>query len=154
MFDLPTTSGSSLRKKHLQTPDGFLTVVPRNISLLLFASLLRGLLCGPAFFPARHLFFTSSFTGKSAGCPAFLPLGRGGEESRPYNHIFLSRKPHPLGGEIHSSFLDLFNTYLLIFVKVFFYSLYSGKKEDIKRVHANALGEDKLPRRDALSFGQ
>jgi hypothetical protein len=81
-------------------------------------------------------------------------LGRGGEESRPYNHIFISRKPHPLGGELQSSFLDLFNTYLLIFVKVFLHSSSLWKKEDIKRVHANALGEDKFPRRDALSFGQ
>jgi len=154
MFDLPTTSGSSLRKKHLQTPSGFLTVVTRKISLLLFASFLRGFLCGPTFLPTGHLFLTSSFTGKSAGCPAFLPLGRGGEESRPYNHIFISRKPHPLGGELQSSFLDLFNTYLLIFVKVFLHSSSLWKKEDIKRVHANALGEDKFPRRDALSFGQ
>ena len=58
------------------------------------------------------------------------------------------------GGELHSSCVDLFNTYLLIFVKIFLHSLYLGKKEDTKRVHANALGEDKFPRRDALSFGQ
>jgi hypothetical protein len=68
--------------------------------------------------------------------------------------VFISRKPHPVGGELQSSFIDLFNTYLLIFVKIFFHSLYLGKKEDIKRIHANALGEDKFPRRDALSFGQ
>jgi hypothetical protein len=37
-----------------------------------------------------------TFTGKSAGCPAFLPLDRGGEESRPYNHIYISRKPRPV----------------------------------------------------------
>ena len=42
-----------------------------------------------------------TFTGKSAGCPAFLPVGRGGEESRPYNHIYISRKPRPVGGELH-----------------------------------------------------
>ena len=40
-------------------------------------------------------------TGKSAGCPAFLPVGRGGEESRPCNHIYLTRKPRPEGGELH-----------------------------------------------------
>jgi len=28
------------------------------------------------------------------------PVGR--EESRPYNHIFISRKPRPVGGELHS----------------------------------------------------
>ena len=38
------------------------------------------------------------FTGKSAGCPAFLLQGRGG--NRPYNHIFISRKPRPVGGEL------------------------------------------------------
>jgi hypothetical protein len=26
----------------------------------------------------------------------------GGEESRPYNHIFISRKPRRVGGELHS----------------------------------------------------
>jgi hypothetical protein len=31
---------------------------------------------------------TFQFTGKSAGCPAFLPVGRGGEESRPCNPIY------------------------------------------------------------------
>jgi hypothetical protein len=42
--------------------------------------------------------------GKSAGCPAFLLLGRGGEESRPYNHLYISRKPRPyVGGELHLS---------------------------------------------------
>jgi hypothetical protein len=42
-----------------------------------------------------------SVTGKSAGCPAFLPVGRGGEESRPCNHIYVTRKPRPVGGELH-----------------------------------------------------
>jgi len=46
------------------------------------------------------------FTGKSAGCSAFLPVGRGGEggnglpqwsQSRPCNHNYISRKPRPLG---------------------------------------------------------
>ena len=41
--------------------------------------------------------------GKSAGCPAFLPEGRGGEESRPYNHVYIIRKPRPTGGELHMS---------------------------------------------------
>jgi hypothetical protein len=41
------------------------------------------------------------FTGKSAGCPAFLPVGKGGEESRPCNHNYISRKPRPVGGELH-----------------------------------------------------
>ena len=44
---------------------------------------------------------TFQFTGKSAGCPAFLPVGRGGDESRPYNHIYISRKPRPVGEELH-----------------------------------------------------
>jgi hypothetical protein len=123
------------------------------VSLLFFGSFLGGFLCGAAFLSASHPFFTSAFTGKSAGCPTFLPLGRGGEESRPYNHIFLSRKPHPLGGESHSSSVDLFNTYLLIFVKIFFL-VNSLTKEEMRTVHANAMGEDKFPRRDALSFGQ
>ena len=48
--------------------------------------------------------------GKSAGCPAFLPVGRGGEggnglqhwsQSRPCNHIYITRKPRPVGGELH-----------------------------------------------------
>jgi hypothetical protein len=41
--------------------------------------------------------------GKSAGCPAFLPVGRGGEESRPCNHIYITRKlpPSYVGGELH-----------------------------------------------------
>jgi hypothetical protein len=26
----------------------------------------------------------------------------GGEESRHYNHIYISRKPRPVGGELHS----------------------------------------------------
>ena len=44
----------------------------------------------------------SSFvTGKSAGCSAFLPLGRGGEESQPYHYIYVTRKPRPLGEELH-----------------------------------------------------
>jgi hypothetical protein len=36
-------------------------------------------------------------TGKSAGCPALPACGRqvGGEESRPYNHIYITRKPQP-----------------------------------------------------------
>ena len=42
-------------------------------------------------------------TGKSAGCPAFLPVGRGGEESRTSNRIYISRKPRPVSGELHSS---------------------------------------------------
>jgi hypothetical protein len=42
---------------------------------------------------------------KSAGCPAFLPVGRGGEggnglpqwsQSRPCNYIYISRKPRPV----------------------------------------------------------
>jgi hypothetical protein len=32
---------------------------------------------------------------------------RGGEESRPYNHTFISRKPRPVGGELHFSFNPL-----------------------------------------------
>ncbi len=40
------------------------------------------------------------FTGKSVGCPAFLPVGSGGEESRPCKHIYISRKPRPVGGEL------------------------------------------------------
>ena len=52
------------------------------------------------------------FTGKSAGCPAFLPLGRGGEEGRPYKHIFISGKPRPVGGELHP-FLLVFDPLLL-----------------------------------------
>ena len=32
------------------------------------------------------------FTGKSTGCPAFLPVVRGREESRPCNHIYIPRK--------------------------------------------------------------
>jgi len=54
--------------------------------------------------------FVPLFTGKSAGCPAFLPVGRGGEESRPCNHIYITRKPQPclsrlngMGGELHCS---------------------------------------------------
>jgi hypothetical protein len=50
----------------------------------------------------------SPLTGKSAECPTFLPVGRGGEESRPYNHTYISRKPQPclprlngVGGELH-----------------------------------------------------
>jgi hypothetical protein len=41
--------------------------------------------------------------GKPAGRPAFLPEGRGGEESRPYNHVYITRKPRPTGGELHMS---------------------------------------------------
>jgi hypothetical protein len=40
-------------------------------------------------------------TGKSAGSPAFPVLTGGGEESRPYNHTFISRKPRSVGGELH-----------------------------------------------------
>jgi hypothetical protein len=48
-------------------------------------------------------------TGKSAGCPAFLPIGRGGGGSRPYDsRICITRKPPPclsrlngMGGELH-----------------------------------------------------
>jgi hypothetical protein len=47
------------------------------------------------------LFMVVVFAGKSAGCPAFLPVGRGGEESRPYNHIYITRKLRPVGGELH-----------------------------------------------------
>jgi len=32
---------------------------------------------------------------------AFLPVGRGGEESRPCNRIDITRKPLPVGGELH-----------------------------------------------------
>ncbi|OGP61081.1 MAG: hypothetical protein A2162_11830 [Deltaproteobacteria bacterium RBG_13_52_11b] len=52
-------------------------------------------------------------TGKSAGCPALPACGRqvGGEDgyglqhwsqSRPYNHIHITRKPRPVGGELQS----------------------------------------------------
>ena len=50
------------------------------------------------------------FTGKLAGCPAFLPVGRGGEggnglpqwsQSRPCNGFYISRKSRPVGGELH-----------------------------------------------------
>ena len=49
------------------------------------------------------LFSRSPFrvAGKSAGRSAFLPVGRGGEESRPCNQIHISRKPRPVGGELH-----------------------------------------------------
>jgi len=40
-------------------------------------------------------------TGKSAGCPAFLPVGRGGEESRPCNRNYISRKPRSVSAELH-----------------------------------------------------
>ena len=43
----------------------------------------------------------TSVAGKSAGCPVFLPVGRGGEESRPCNDSYISRKPRPVGGELH-----------------------------------------------------
>ena len=33
--------------------------------------------------------------GKSAGCPAFLPVGRDGEENRPSNDFYLTRKLRP-----------------------------------------------------------
>jgi hypothetical protein len=52
-------------------------------------------------FARRHP-LTKIVTGKSAGCPAFLPVSRGGEESRPYNCIYISRKPRPVGVELHS----------------------------------------------------
>ena len=58
------------------------------------------------------------FTGKSAACPAFLPVGRGEEggnglskwsQSRPYNHIYITRKLAALSadrqaqvGQLHS----------------------------------------------------
>ena len=51
-----------------------------------------------------------SFTGKWAGCPAFLPVGRGEEggnglpqwsKSRPCNHNYISRKLRPVGGKLH-----------------------------------------------------
>ena len=53
---------------------------------------------------SRNLF--PGITGKSAGCPAFLPVGRGGEESRSCHHIEITRKPRPVpavgrGGELH-----------------------------------------------------
>jgi len=48
--------------------------------------------------------------GKSVGCLAFLPVGRGEEGSRPCNRIYISRKPRPMpacpvgrGVELHSS---------------------------------------------------
>jgi hypothetical protein len=53
---------------------------------------------------------TPHLTGKSAGCPAFLPVGGGGEggnglpqwsQSRPCNHVYISRKPRPVGGQLH-----------------------------------------------------
>ena len=56
------------------------------------------------------LYVKEGVTGKSAGCPAFLPIGRGGEggnglpqwsQSRPYDHICISRKPRPQGGELY-----------------------------------------------------
>jgi len=56
-----------------------------------------------ALFVLLTLPLSRFLTGKSAGCPDFLPVGRGGEESRPYNHIFISRKPRPLSGELHST---------------------------------------------------
>jgi hypothetical protein len=41
-------------------------------------------------------------TGKSAGCPALPACGRqvGGEESRPYNHIYITRKPRRVSGKL------------------------------------------------------
>ena len=39
--------------------------------------------------------FVPLFTGKSARCPAFPVLTGGGEESRPCNHIYITRKPQP-----------------------------------------------------------
>jgi len=64
---------------------------------------------------ATGVFQVGLFTGKSAGCPAFLPVGRGGEggnglpqwsQSRPCNHNYISRKPLPClsadrDGELH-----------------------------------------------------
>jgi len=48
-------------------------------------------------------------TGKSAGCPALPACGRqvGGEESRPCNRIYISRKPRPVGGELHFPWTQL-----------------------------------------------
>ena len=46
-------------------------------------------------------------TGKSAGCPAFLPVGRGGEESRPYNHILHFPEAPPCGRGASLLILDL-----------------------------------------------
>jgi len=58
-----------------------------------------------AFFIIDHNQFAmhTSLTGKSAGCPALPACGRqvGGEESRPYNHNYISRKPRPVDGELH-----------------------------------------------------
>jgi hypothetical protein len=45
------------------------------------------------------------------GQVGWMPRLAGGEESRPYNHTFISRKPRPVGGELHffSAFLEAIN---------------------------------------------
>jgi phytoene dehydrogenase-like protein len=42
-----------------------------------------------------------SIHGQVGWIPRLPALGRGGEESRPYNQIYISRKPRPVGGELH-----------------------------------------------------
>ena len=59
----------------------------------------------------------TSRTGSRASrldAPPCLPAGRqvGGEESRPYNQIYISQKLRPVGGELHSS---LFSYQRLLF---------------------------------------
>ena len=62
-----------------------------------------------AYLNSRFQILLALFTGKSAACPAFLPVGRGGEggnglpqwsQSRPCNNIYITRKPHPVGWEL------------------------------------------------------
>jgi hypothetical protein len=55
--------------------------------------------------PAGRSFVVAAYrpqvrlAGKSAGYPGLPTAGRqAGEESRPYNHIYISRKPRPVGG--------------------------------------------------------
>src|SRR5512137_677625 len=38
------------------------------------------------------------------GQVGWMPRLVGGEESRPYNHLFISRKPRPVGGELFHCF--------------------------------------------------
>ena len=40
--------------------------------------------------------------GTIHGQVGWMPRPVGGEESRPYNHIFISRKPRAVRGELHS----------------------------------------------------
>jgi len=45
-----------------------------------------------------------------------MPRLVGGEEGRPYNHIYITRKPRPVGGELHFSHaMDVFIYKFLLF---------------------------------------